>query len=167
MTLSVEVGSMNSAANLVVAPQDKCSSSPSTITHTTLFPFCAKHFKSASDLWYHINSVYIPRQEHPAVSYFSLHNYLDHSSLASHWACNKHFVQSGCLRPITGINLVDVQVKTLPLPTNFSSAHLVSAHKSLLMGPGSYDFATLVLYVESSLEFYNHSKELENQAFLQ
>ena len=30
------------------------------------------------------------------------------------------------------------------------------------MGPGNYDFATLVLYVASSLEFCNHSKELEH-----
>ena len=171
---------MNSTASLVAAPQGKCSISSSTTTHTTLFLLCTKHFKPASALWNHINSVHTSRQEFAAISYFSLHNCLICSSLASHWTCHKHFVQSGCLRPVNGGNscccgtllyfavaLADFQVKTLPLPTNLSLAHLVPAHKSLFMDLGSYDFATLVLCVEPSLEFCNHSKELEHQAFLQ
>ena len=68
------------------------------------------------------------RQEFPAVSYFSLRNYLICSSLACHWVYHKHFVQSGCLRLVNDGNscccgnllepvvaLADVQVKTLPL----------------------------------------------------
>ena len=86
MTSTAKVGSMkNSTQNLAAAPQDKCSSSSSTTTYTTLFLFCAKHFKSASVLWSHINSVYISRQKFPAVSYLSLHNCLICSSLACHW----------------------------------------------------------------------------------
>ena len=144
MTSAAIFGLMNLIASLVAAPQDKCFSFSSTTTHTILFPLCVKHFKSASALWNHINSVHIFRQEFPAVSYFLLHNCLNCSSLAYHWAYHKHFVQSGCRRSVNGgnsccfsilldpvVTLVDIQVWTLPLPTNLSSAHSVLAHKFL------------------------------------
>ena len=119
-----------------------------------MFPLCAKHFKSASALWNHINSSQIFRQEIPAVTYFLLHNCLICSSLTCHWAYHKHFCSiklSEVGTPVVVIRalldpavaLADFQVKTLPLPTNLSSAHLVSVHKSLFMDPGNYDFSTL------------------------
>ena len=55
MTSAAEAGSVNSTVSLVVAPQDKYSSASSTTTCT----LCAKHFKSASALWNHVNSVHI------------------------------------------------------------------------------------------------------------
>ena len=144
MTSAAKVGSINSTTSLVAAPQDKSSSSSSSTTCTTLFLLCAEHFKSAFALWNHINSIHISRQGFPAVSYFLLHNCLICSSSACHWVYYKHLVQSGCLRPGNGgkfyccstlldpaVALVDVQVKTLPLPTNLLSAHSVSAHESL------------------------------------
>ena len=123
MTSAAIVGSINSTTSLVAAPQDKCSSSSSTTTCIILFRLCVKQFKSVSALWNHINSVHISRQEFPAVSYFSLQDYLICSSLAYHWAYHNHFVQSGCLRSVNddnscscgilldpAVTLVDVQV---------------------------------------------------------
>ena len=68
---------------------------PSTTTgHSNSCPLHAKHFKSASALWNHINtSIFTDRNfQRPLVCSFS----------SRHQAYHKHFALSGCQRPING-----------------------------------------------------------------
>ena len=125
MAWAAKFGSINSTTSFVAAPHDKCSSSFSSTTHTTLFPLCAKHFKSAPALWNHINSVHISRQEFPVVSYFSLHNCLICFSLACHWTYHKHFVQS-CFRRLFNWGHLTV------VPSVVVVATLLDCHRKII-----------------------------------